>query len=85
MTKSGHCIIRQTQRAIPNQIISWLYYFGETRQAPGNVQELYFSKHSIKEMKSELGASLVKLCSKFWNVRLIKDMNGKVVTVYWRR
>lgn len=85
MNKSKHCKIRQVQRAIPDQVLRWLDTFGETRLAPGNAQELYFSKHSIKEMKSELGASLVKLCSKFWNVRLIQGTDGKVITVYWGR
>ncbi len=85
MTKSRHCLVRQTQRAIPNQIINWLYTFGELKPAPGKVQELYFSKRSIKEMRSELGASLVDLCSKFWSVHLIQDQCGKIITVYWKR
>ena len=85
MTKSEHCLHRQKQRAIPNQIINWLHYFGEVKPALGNVQELYFSKRSIKEMRSELGGPLVNLCSKFWSVHLIQDDYGHVITVFWEK
>lgn len=84
MTKSVHCLNRQKQRAIPNQIINWLYDFGEVKPASGNAQELYFSKRSIKEMRSQLGTSLVNLCSKFWSVHLIQDHHGHIITVYWK-
>mgnify|MGYP000238793829 CR=1 FL=1 len=81
--KSKHCRVRQQQRGIPNQVIDWLLLYGEERRVPGGASKLFFSKQSLKEMRSELGKTLVSLSSKYWNIALIVSADDKAITTYW--
>ncbi|MDN4502226.1 hypothetical protein QX776_07415 [Alteromonadaceae bacterium BrNp21-10] len=84
IVKTMHCSTRQQQRAIPNQVLDWLQTFGEEKMAVGGVTRRYFSKRSLKEMKSELGKPIVDLCSKYWAIHLIEAEDGAVITAYWK-
>jgi hypothetical protein len=84
MYKTNHCYQRQQQRAIPNQVINWLIEYGEEQPAPGGTRILYFGKNSIRDMKSDIGAPIVNLCSKYWSVIIIQSNDGDVITTYWK-
>lgn len=79
-----HAQVRMQQRAIPPQVISWLFDFGTRQRAVGQAAIVYFDKAARRRLAQEIGHLTASYLSPLLNAYLIEGSNGDVITTGWR-
>ena len=80
LIESKHYVARCQQRCIGGVLTDILLYYGEARICRGGVDGIYFSRDSLSEILSDLGATAFKMCEKFKNTYLIVSADGVLIT-----
>lgn len=79
-----HAQVRMQQRAIPPQVVSWLFDFGSRQRAAGQAAIVYFDKAARRRLAQEIGHITASHVSPLLNTYLIESCDGDVITTGWR-
>ncbi len=80
MNTSRHAAIRMQQRGIPPLIVDWLHLYGDEQHDHKGSTIRFFSKHSWKALKHEVGKEPLRRMSDFRGAYIIES-DGIIVTV----
>lgn len=80
MNTSRHAAIRMQQRGIPPLVVNWLQLYGDEQHDHKGGIVRFFSKHSWKMLRHEVGKEPLRRMSDFRDSYLIES-DGIVLTV----
>jgi hypothetical protein len=80
MILSHHAEVRCQQRAIPRQVLEWLFEHGHRIHGPGGAKILHFNKRSVRKLEHSCGKAVVDKYARNLDAYCVVGEDGVVVT-----